>query len=591
MSAKDTSGAVGDALVAFTTNGAFPEEDVSSLPLNSRQLPPAIHALSDAKAELEAEIHTINEETAPDVATWQKNAKSLQDDIVRSKQLASDILRQAQEPAVSGEAIQEVEVKVAFLQSELAYNERVREALRAIKDVSTILDQAEAACHERRILDALRLLEKSWGALDVLPMGRSVRPVKLLDLRTFELKNTVHQVFDHVWKTLVHVDLENKAITIAERKEGEVMSLSDAVVGLKAYKEVDQRMAQLWHEIDQAVLGPRMDFEQPVLQSVLVEGDMLHAEGHADKSVDALFSDMDKILSFFSERLPPDLIEPISAHMMPEVASRIISVWLDSAVPASLKEMDQFESVMARAKQFCVRLSELKFTGFNELQEWVDDAPKVWLAKCRETALDTVRLRLSQGLGAPKQVERVEKQMVSRAEGQGLAAAPSTAAAAEDEDWGAAWDDNEVEQQEDVPKEPSQPQKAQSEGADEDGADAWGWGDDADAQESSATKPEESQQDTNEDEEDASAAWGWGDEDAHEEAPESVTAKESTAPHAPIEKQREMTLKETYNISSMPEPVLQLVYAILEDGAALTQAGCVQLPYVPDSHGLKLIDE
>lgn len=462
-------------------------------------------------------------------------------------------------------------MKVAFLQSELAYNQRVREALRAIKDVSSILDQAEAACRERRILDSLRLLEKSWEALDALPMGRSVRPVKLLDLRAFELKNTVHQVFDHVWKALVHVDMGKKSIWIAENKEGEAMSLSDAVVGLKAYKEVDQRMAQLWHEIDQAMLGPRMDIDRPMLQSILVEGDMLRAQGQADKSVDALFSDMDRIFSFFSERLPPELIESISAHMMPEVASRIISVWLDSAVPASLKEMDQFEAVMARAKEFCIRLSELSFTGFNELQEWVEDAPKVWLAKCRETALDTVRLRLSQGLGTPKQVERVEKQMVSRAEGQELAAVPNTAAAAEDEDWGAAWNDD-GEQQDSAPQEDTQSKQPQSEGADEDGTDAWGWGDDTDSQEPSAAKPEEPIQDPN-DEEDGGDAWGWGDEDTHEEAPKSPAATRPSPAHVPAEKQREMTLRETYNISSMPEPVLQLVFAILEDGAALTQAG------------------
>lgn len=447
----------------------------------------------------------------------------------------------------------------------------MREALRAIKDVSAILDQAEAACHERRIIDALRLLEKSWEALDALPMGRSVRPVKLLDLRAFELKNTVHDVFDHVWKTLVHVDVEKNSISVAERKEGEIMSLSDAVIGLKAYKEVDQRMAQLWHEIDQAVLGPRMDIERPVLQSVLVEGDVLRAADQADKSVDALFSDMDKIFSFLSERLPPELIESISAHMMPEVASRIISVWLDSAVPASLKEMDQFESIMARAKQFCARLSGLNFTGFNELQDWVDDAPKVWLAKCRETALDTVRVRLSQGLGAPKQVERVEKQMVSRAEGQELAAVPTTAAAADEEDWGAAWDED-GDQQDDAPGEDPQPQKSQSEGVDEDGTDAWGWGDDTDAQEASTAKSEEPKREVNE-EDDGGGAWGWGDEDTQEEAPKPVAARGSTSAHAPAEKQREMTLKETYNISSMPDPVLQLVFAILEDGAALTQAG------------------
>lgn len=53
MSANDTPGALGDALVAFTTSGAFPEEHVSSLQLDSKQLPPAIQALSEAKSKLE----------------------------------------------------------------------------------------------------------------------------------------------------------------------------------------------------------------------------------------------------------------------------------------------------------------------------------------------------------------------------------------------------------------------------------------------------------------------------------------------------------------------------------------------------------
>lgn len=35
------------------------------------------------------------------------------------------------------------------------------------------------------------------------------------------------------------------------------MSLADAVIGLKAYKEVDQRMAVLWHGLDEALVRPR----------------------------------------------------------------------------------------------------------------------------------------------------------------------------------------------------------------------------------------------------------------------------------------------------------------------------------------------
>ncbi|KAI3396404.1 hypothetical protein diail_12212 [Diaporthe ilicicola] len=586
MSSTEPVSAVGQALVDFTTKGAFPEEDVSSLKLSSQELSPAVQALAEAKSKLESEIHSINQETAPDVSSWMANAQSVQDDISRSKRLANDIVRQAEEPVLSGAAIQEAEDKFVFLQAELAYNQRVQEALRGIKDVNQILDQVERARDERRILHALRLLERSWAALDALPAGQGVRVRRLLDLRAFELKSNVHDVFDHVWKTLMKVDTAERTVSFYAKTESEAMSLSDAVIGLQAYKEVDQRMAQLWHDIDQAVVGPRMDIDHPGAPAIIVDRDILRAHGQADKSIDSLFQDLDRVFSYFAERLPQDLIESLSALMMPEVVSRVISVWLDSAVPASLQEMDQFESIMATTRQFCERLAELKFSGFNELQDWVENAPRVWLAKCRENALDTVRIRLSEGLGSPKQVERVEKQMVSRAEGQGLVAAPATAAAAEDDDWGAAWDDEE-DQPGEAAGEPDQVKNneaAAAAGAEEDGADAWGWGEDGDGeiQEVPDTQPQD-QQDTADD--DAGEAWGWGDEDTQEEQPDRGAARRpSSAPNVP--EQREMTLKETYNISAMPEPVLQLIFAILEDGATLTQAGNESSPVATAAAGL-----
>ncbi len=46
---------------------------------------------------------------------------------------------------------------------------------------------------------------------------------------------------------------------------------------------------------------------------------------------------------------------------------------------------------------------------------------------------------------------------------------------------------------------------------------------------------------------------------------------------------RELTLKETYHISSMPEPVLALIFAILEDGATLTRDDYANSPVVTAS--------
>ncbi len=263
--------------------------------------------------------------------------------------------------------------------------------------------------------------------------------------------------------------------------------------------------------------------------------------------------DLEQIFSFLASKLPSDLVQSISAVMMPELMSRVINVWLDSEVPASLEDMGPFEAVIASAKQFCADLANLKYTGFSELEEWVENAPRVWLSKCRETALDTVRIKLSQGLGSPTLVERVEKQMVSRSEGKELSAnGPSIAA--DQQGWDAAWSDEES-QPSDAPL-PSVEAPEGAGAAEDDGADAWGaWGDEDQAPEEK-TQEEKTPAEAGDggEEDDPSDAWGWGAEDAKEESnPEPDATKLAARQEGPT---KEMVLKETYHISAMPEPVL-----------------------------------
>jgi centromere/kinetochore protein ZW10 len=268
-------------------------------------------------------------------------------------------------------------------------------------------------------------------------------------------------------------------------------------------------------------------------------------------------------MAYLSKRLPEELVQSLSYVMMPDLVPRIKTAWLDSAVPASLQEIDKFEEVIGAVRVFCNALKELNYSGFDELQEWVASAPKVWLTKCKETALDTVRIKLAQGLGDPREVERVETQKVSRTEGQELAAngAPATA---DDDDWGAAWDEGggagEVE-----PARPGPAEDAAPITSEEDGADAWGWGEGDAAEEMPEETVAAAAPTTTED--DGGDAWGWDDGETtaeHVQQPGRVTK-----PPVQSGQTREMTLKETYNISSMPEPVLALISAILEDGASL----------------------
>ncbi|KAH7246420.1 hypothetical protein BKA59DRAFT_501454 [Fusarium tricinctum] len=571
-----------DAIVAFSLEGRFPE-DVSALPpVSETDLQPAIQALANAKKELETELHTINQETKQDVDSWVRNSKTLQEDIFRSKAMANEIERQSEAPDVSGEAIQDAEEKAEFLNREVQYSQQLHGALQGIKRVNQLLGEVEAAKNERRILDSLRLLERSWEAIDQIGVSKTCRVMKLLNIRSFELKSAVHEVFDHIWKTLIHADIETRQIAVYDVVKDEQMSLADAVVGLQAYKEVDERMEQLWRNVDAAIISPRMDVRNNTFPNIQADGEILKLSGETTKSVDALLTDLETAFAFLAQKLPSGLLPSLGNFMMTDVIPKLIREWLDVAVPSSLKEMDNFQVMIKRAKVFCESLTQYGYTGFADLQDWVDNAPSIWLGKCRETTLDSVRSKLLSGIGEPKQVEKVEKQMVSIAEGKEITKTPGGAAAtSETADWGADWGDA-WEQDNDQPKNQSNPATTgpDSTKADEDdGADAWGWD-----EEDTTSEVKDNKQAPKEDDDDSAAAWGWGDEDGTQE-PEQPTTTKSKNLKAQSET-RELVLRETYSISSMPEPVLELIYAILEDGAALTRDDVEYAPVAATAPGL-----
>ncbi|KAL6805649.1 hypothetical protein J3E68DRAFT_433595 [Trichoderma sp. SZMC 28012] len=603
-----------NAILSFALEGSFPD-DIAALPsVSETDLDPTIRALGEAKVAIEAEIHTINEETKDDISSWVQNSKVLQEDIIRSKTIANDIIRQSEAPDVTGEAILDAEEKAEFLNREVQYSQQMHIVLRKIQHVNQLLIEVEQASRERRVLDSLRLLEKSWTALDEVGVSNTTRVMKLLDLRAFELKSDIHQVFDHVWKTLIQVDSESGRVAIYNTRQDEKMVLEDAVIGLQAYKEVDERMEQLWHNLDAAVVSPRMDATRSNIPGIKVEGDVLELAGSADGSAEALLSDLEQILTFVSHKLPADLLQPLANVMMSDIISKLIREWLNPAVPTGLKDLDKFQVLVSKTKTFCEALQHGGYTGLEQIQDWASKAPTIWLEKSRETALDSVRINLTSGIGQSKRVEKIERQMVSIAEGNELSRT-GAGAVADTNDWGEAWgeawdddkagDENEmdIDQQEshskdndddaanawgwddndeannkdttDKPKEKPEQMETVEATNEDDGADAWGWGDNDDANDTTNQTEEVKDATGAPDEDDGADAWGWGDDgDAPGPDPHAVPAPaHKTKPSKAKEETRELVFKETYSISSMPEPVLELIFSILEDGAALTKEG------------------
>lgn len=79
------------------------------------------------------------------------------------------------------------------------------------------------------------LEKESWAALDDVGVSKTTRVMKLLDLRAFELKSDIHQVFEHVWKTLVQIDTDSGKVAIYNMREGSFCNLHMLLTPLKQF--------------------------------------------------------------------------------------------------------------------------------------------------------------------------------------------------------------------------------------------------------------------------------------------------------------------------------------------------------------------
>lgn len=182
-------------------------------------------------------------------------------------------------------------------------------------------------------------------------------------------------------------------------------------------------------------------------------------------------------------------------------------------------------------------------------------------------------------------MERVEKQVVSKSESKQLAA-NGAATADDDHGWDTAWSDGEQEaENKAVGAGGSNQPPGQADDAD-DAVDAWGWG--GDEEETAPEKPDAPQAKTQDDDQDPLDAWGWGDDAANDDE----TSADDPGPKDPRStvtsgpQTREITFKEIYHISSMPQPVLDLIFTIVEDGASLTHDSYASSPVAAAAAGL-----
>ena len=326
---------------------------------------------------------------------------------------------------------------------------------------------------------------------------------------------------------------------------------------------LDTKINELHQSFDKIILTPRLTSSPDhTTAAILADADEIKVTGRmSDSSIRDLFQDIDSIIDYLSTRLPPSIAVPLSGILMPSLTFQLITKWLVPSVPSSLDDMQEFQETLAQVLKLAEVLESVEWHGKADLLDWVDQAPRVWLTKRRETSLDKVRTLLAKGLGDVKMVERVETETVSAGDemfhGNGGG-----------DDWNAEWSDGED----------SKKRIATSTRQDEeDDASAWGLDDNPDDNE----MPSKDADVPKSTDEGASAdAWGWGDDNEQEEPVRSdrvdvnkqVLTSNGHVPNAAKQPKREVSLKEVYSITALPEEVLEVITQVVADAETLAQS-------------------
>ncbi|RMZ73947.1 microtubule associated [Pyrenophora seminiperda CCB06] len=554
------------------------DEHVASAVVPSSALPTLLDVVHKAREDSKEQVRTLSREAAPDVDGWIAQARKLQDDIKRSQDAAKEIVQQAEAGAKITARVQDAASKVSLLHSEIAYNESLSQAVEQLRDISTLLDSAQHAAVNGHVMHAIRILEDADGAFKRLGPFTTARVVGVLRSKEERLNTAIVETVTESWNALISVDSTNHNISLHQSVQQQAtVDINTTVEALTKLDLLDNYVNRLSRQFDRTIISPRLSMgTDRVVFAFDIQGDDIKRAGSLNQaSLKSALEDMHLVAEYLSTRLPPSVAVLLSSKLVPSIASRLISNQLLPAVPLETEGIPQFQESLSYVLGFVEYLDELGWHGQNRLSEWVDKSPEIWLAKQKEAAISRVQTLFPKKVLEKKTVERAETQVISK--GDALHAGGD-----QEDDWGADWNE-----EDETPKE-------QKESVEEEDMSAWGEEDDVAVEESNVEEAKEKPVDT-EDGDDWGADWddetdtkATGSSNSPKKSPLPMAANEMSGPKRPST-DKEITLRETYTVTAIPDAIMETILQVVVDVHALNSPNLINSAISPASGGLYAI--
>ncbi|PLN83036.1 hypothetical protein BDW42DRAFT_165702 [Aspergillus taichungensis] len=550
MTLKASEQEVCQSVLDFVADGTYPaSEQVIAAEFPASALTTELELLAKAREQVEAEISSLSRGTDFDADGWISQAKQLHADIERSRVTAREIVAQHENSKPLQMKVEDAAAKVGLVETEIVFNEAVTRALEEVQRLYQQLEAGRVTLREGRVMKAIDTLEEVEGSVNRDRLFSNTNVMHVLFENVAELRREIIVSLHARWAEQLNVDKKQRMLKVVDNSEN---SLDETIAALSRLNLLaaanDKFQNDLISAIVEPILMPSRDGYSRALQ---VDNSSLQVGPEpSEAAVSEVLDRVATVLEFLRRCLPSAVVDPFSANFIPTLSSKVIASWLSSAIPTELAGLGDFERMLDDVLGLAKKIESLGWQGQEELVSWVNQAPRLWLARRRVDSLDQVRKVLAASQGTTQQVERVEKEQVSQADDVLLEKPPS-------DDWDAEWDDDEDESK--APKANTQD--------DEEDVSAWGLDDDAKEEVNAAA-----------DDDDGADAWGWGDED-QEEAPEDPPHKESSATNPVNGKQsappsaspKEITLREVYTVTDIPASILRIVLQQVQDAEAISQ--------------------
>lgn len=459
--------------------------------------------------------------------------------------------------------------KVRLLDGELAFNGNLVNTLARLQAIGRTLDLIQRALVDDRPLVAVKLLKDVTTQLPSSTFGAG-RVSNILESQVIDFREETTKKLIHSWHDYIHIDKAKSTVAIRRQSQSfGVPELGAIAEALSKLGKIDNVLLPLSQDIECLILLPRLQVQpKGVVAMVWIEDDTLSAaELSSDLSAQSLFEDLNQVVDFLRSRLPRSIMEPLASQLIPSLISRLISIWLASSVPESLDGMTDFKSTMDLANTFANKLREYRWPGTRELADWMGSIPDIWLKKRQQTSLNQVRKLLSHGFGTIRTVERVETQVLHH-DDEILGGNKAV------DDWNANWSDDDPT----TPVKMSQAPETKQD--DEEDVSAWGLDDEREVIDNVHGRDIPSHIG------DEADAWGWNEDDNERESKYSVkeveasakTTKRNGTRKASQRDERAVTLKEAYNVTSLPTRLLEIITQVISDASTLESPSQASFP-------------